>query len=198
MSGYALSKDGLSWRTVESKADCAEGEVFSETIPELPGVELPTIVSGYAVRKDGNGFRAVGHSEECSADETFSEAVPTLPNVESDTLIALLAKEYEKRMSAIASAYPQSERESWPVQTEEAKALLADSKAVTPWIDAAATARGVARAELASRILTKTAAYRAISGKLTGARQKIEDAITAAGPDLQKLQAINVTAGWPD
>ena len=101
-------------------------------------------------------------------------------------------------MQAIAAGYPPSERESWPVQTSEAKALLADANASTPWIDAAATARGVDRLELANRIVAKDAVYRVISGTLSGVRQRIEDAIDAAAGDEQALQAIDVTAGWPE
>lgn len=113
-------------------------------------------------------------------------------------LLGELAVEYESRMSVIASSYPPSERESWPVQMQEAQALLADPQATTPWIDAAAQARGLSRQELATRIAAKNAAYRVVSGTLTGVRQAIEDQITAAGNNAQALAAIDVTAGWPE
>ena len=128
------------------------------------------------------------------------EQVKDLPQsqVNPDQLRTALTAEYERRMQAIAAGYPPSERESWPVQTSEAKALLADANASTPWIDAAATARGVDRLELANRIVAKDAVYRVISGTLSGVRQRIEDAIDAAAGDEQALQAIDVTAGWPE
>jgi len=113
-------------------------------------------------------------------------------------LRATLTAEYERRMAVISTGYPPSERESWPVQTEEAKALLADSQATTPWIDAAASARGIDRFELAQRIASKDVMYRAISGTLSGVRQRIEDSIDAAGEDVGALQAIDVAAGWPE
>lgn len=109
-----------------------------------------------------------------------------------------LTTEYERRMQAIAVGYPPSERESWPVQTSEAYALLADSTVSTPWIDAAASARGLDRPELAQRIVAKDAQYRVISGTLSGVRQRIEDQIDAAGDDQAALQAIDVTEGWGD
>lgn len=114
-------------------------------------------------------------------------------------LLAALSAEYEARMQVIAAAYPPSERESWPVQTQEARALLADPDAATPWIDAAATARGLDRFELAARIVAKDEGYRVIHGALTGARQCIEDLIDAAAhaEDAEALAAIDVTAGWP-
>ena len=113
------------------------------------------------------------------------------------SLRAALAAEYERRMQIIASGYPPSERESWPVQTAEARALLVDPEAATPWIDAAAAARSIDRLELAARIAAKDDAYRVIHGALTGARQRIEDAIDAAGDDAEALAAIDVTSGWP-
>lgn len=108
-----------------------------------------------------------------------------------------LAAEYNSRMQIIAAGYPTSERESWPVQTEEAKALVADPAAATPWIDAAALARGLDRVELAERIRAKDDAYRQIHGALTGTRQRIEDQIDAAQDDAAALSLIDVRAGWP-
>lgn len=130
--------------------------------------------------------------------QVLDEDVPTepVPIVSSDQIRTALTTEYERRMQAIAAGYPPSERESWPVQTEEAKALLADPTAPTPWIDAAATARGLDRLELAHRIAAKNAQYRAVSGTLSGIRQRIEDQIDAAGDDQAALKAIDVTQGW--
>jgi len=122
---------------------------------------------------------------------------PADPAALRAALSAQLAGEYERRMQIIATGYPPSERESWPVQTGEARALLADPAAATPWIDAAAAARGLDRVELAQRIVAKDDAYRVIHGTLTGVRQALEDAIGAAGDDVQTLQAIDVTTGWP-
>ncbi len=131
------------------------------------------------------------------ADGVFSQPPRISPQLTADQLRTALNAEYERRMQAIAANYPPSERESWPVQTQEAKALLADAQASTPWIDAAATARNVDRIELAQRIVAKDAMYRVFSGTLSGVRQRIEDAIDAAAGDEQALQAIDVTAGWP-
>lgn len=111
---------------------------------------------------------------------------------------AALTAEYERRMQAIAAGYPPSERESWPVQTSEAYALVADPQASTPWIDAASAARCLDRLELAQRIVAKDAQYRVYSGTLSGVRQHIEDQIDAAGDDQTVLQTIDVTKGWPE
>jgi hypothetical protein len=109
----------------------------------------------------------------------------------------VLAAEYRRRIQVIAAGYPLSERESWPVQTEEARALEADPAAATPWIDAAALARGLDRLVLADRIRAKDDAYRQVHGLLTGTRQRIEDQIDAVADDALALSQIDVTAGWP-
>jgi len=133
------------------------------------------------------------------ADRATGEPV-TLPDAAALRLdlAATLESVYERRMQAISAGYPPSERESWPVQISEAAALLADPNAQTPWIDAAAAARGLDRLELARRIAAKDAQYRVVSGTLSGVRQRIEDQIDAAGDDQAALQAIDVTAGWPE
>lgn len=126
----------------------------------------------------------------------LSEDSPSAAEV-VEALRQALAVEYDKHMQIIAAGYPPSERESWPVQTQEARVLVADPAAPTPWIDAAALARGLDRVELAERICAKDDAYRQIHGALTGTRQRIGDAIDAAGDDAAALALIDVRVGWP-
>ena len=143
-------------------------------------------------------FRATLNGDVPLTAEEIAEFANLIGSVSSDQLRTALTAEYERRMVVIAAGYPPSERESWPVQTSEAYALLADDTASTPWIDAAASARGLDRLELAQRIVAKDAQYRVISGTLSGVRQRIEDQIDAAGDDQAALKAIDVTAGWPE
>lgn len=93
--------------------------------------------------------------------------------------MAQVNAEYARRMGAIADDYPLHERESWPVQLQEARELQSDPDAVTPWLDQCAAQRGMTREELAGRIAAKDLAYREVSGFLTGVRQKHEDEIKA-------------------
>lgn len=133
--------------------------------------------------------------------ENGGVASPAAPLPVQEIVSALhrdLAAEYELRMLVISAPFPPSERESWPVQTQEAR-LIADAVqgANTAWIDAAATARGISREEMADRIVAKDDAYRTVHGTLTGVRQAIEDKINLAGEDVQALMAINIYEGWP-
>ena len=160
--------------------------------PQPPGAvydELPTAQGGHTRIWQGEWVQVLDADVPPAAE-------PTPPS--ADQLRTALTAEYERRMQAIAAGYPPSERESWPVQTSEATALIADPQAATPWIDSAAVARGVDRFGLALRIVAKDAQYRVFSGTLSGVRQRIEDQIDAAGDDQAALQVIDVTAGWPE
>lgn len=137
----------------------------------------------------------------CQAWEVYplpAEDIESNRRAKAEQLRMDLRAEYERRTAQIANPYPPSERESWPVQISEARELQADPAAITPWINAAADARGMDRAELAARIVALDTAYRTIHGALTGARQRIEGLIDAAAEDLTALVAIDVKAGWPE
>ena len=129
---------------------------------------------------------------QCKAAPTAAE----LLQVERDRLHRLVNEQYAQRMNAVALPYPQYERESWPMQLQEAQSLAADPAAATPWIDACAAQRGLECSELAQRILAKDSAYRLISGQLAGARQAHEDAINAL-QELEALRSYDETQGWP-
>ena len=121
--------------------------------------------------------------------------------------MAQVNAEYTKRMGAIAEAYPLHERESWPVQLQEANLLLSYADVVpipetvkTPWIDQCAHQRGMDRMELAARIVAKDEGYRTASGFLTGVRQWHEDCIAMLlqdGEDAREaLQGYDHLQGW--
>ncbi len=165
----------------------------------MPNYKAPDnslhFLSDEDIANGGEALLPAGSVQISDAEAEAIRAVQNAPTAEK--LLAALMAQYENRMHVIAADYPPSERESWPVQTSEARALLDNTAANTPWIDAAAAARGMTRVELATRIAAKDGAYRTISGALTGVRQAIEDQITAAGNDPEALAAIDVTVGWP-
>lgn len=122
--------------------------------------------------------------------------------------MALVNAEYTRRMSAIATPYPPLERESWPIQLQEARMVMDYVSANVPvpdvvqtaWIDQCAAQRGLTREELAQRIVAKDAGYRQISGFLSGVRQSHEDqidALLAAGEGSREaLQNYSYLEGW--
>lgn len=99
---------------------------------------------------------------------------------------------YETAVQALTSGYPQNEIASWPKQEAEARAWVANNSASTPWIDGAAAARGVSKAELAAKIIAQADALAPLHGSLTGKRQMLRDQIDALGPNAsaEQLNAI--------
>lgn len=87
---------------------------------------------------------------------------------------------YELSACMLKAGYPPSEIDTWGIQREEALAWNLDNSRPTPWIDNAALVRGIDRVELATRIVRNTGMFASASSFLTGRRQGIEDAITAA------------------
>lgn len=97
------------------------------------------------------------------------------------SLYKLNNSKYEDAITLHTSAYPQSEKDTWPTQDREIKAWVNDPEnASTPWIDAAATVRGVSRDDYLQRTLVKTQQFEQLSAYLTGLRQRYEDLIKAS------------------
>ena len=175
-----------------------------KTVP-LPTVAADAKVKAWAVpadyRADGL-FVAVtvkGESEEIPAcdlaaceflgeleldagDDAKLEAVNAAKRLEiNDACNAAVA--------SLAASYPEREIQSWPQQVKEAEALALSPTADAPLLSALAAARGVDRADLAARVLAKASAYAAASGAIIGARQRLEDLLSAA-QTLDELSAV--------
>jgi hypothetical protein len=99
---------------------------------------------------------------------------------------------YSAAVGEITAGYPQAEIDSWGKQEEEARAWLLDSDSPTPWIDGAAQARAIAKADLIALIIGNADALAPIHGALTGKRQNLRDAIDALGasPTQEQLDAV--------
>ncbi|PHR68515.1 hypothetical protein [Alcanivorax sp.] len=85
----------------------------------------------------------------------------------------------EAELSALQSAYPQSEVLSWDKQEREARAFVENPAAPVPLISALAAAREVDPADLVDWIILKADAYTAAIGAALGKRQKLEDQLAA-------------------
>jgi hypothetical protein len=104
--------------------------------------------------------------------------------------------EYEAAISAMTSDYPAAEISTWDRQRAEAVAWGADPSAATPWIDIAASARGLDRDTYLARTLAKVTAFAAVSAYLTGRRQGIDDQIRAAAT-AEQLAAVVIDYSLP-
>lgn len=112
---------------------------------------------------------------------------PTLGELKAARL-ADISKGYEQAIAALQARYPAGEILSWPKQEAEARAVVADSGAATPLLDALAEARGIDKAELAARVILKADAFAQYSGTAIGKRQALEDALNALPVDATAEQ----------
>ena|SRR5438874_8640732 len=104
---------------------------------------------------------------------------PPLSALKSAKLLEL-ADAFSSRIAAVKAGYPDEEVSSWPEQKAEAAAYNADKTAPTPLLASMARARGIALADLVSRVLANAAAWSVTSGALIGKRQRYEDQVAAA------------------
>ena len=95
---------------------------------------------------------------------------------------------YQAAIAAMTAGYPKDEIESWPKQEAEARAWMADPSVATPWMDGAATGRGISKPQLAARIVGSVNRFAAEHGELTGKRQKLRDQIAALGNEYSQAQ----------
>lgn len=103
--------------------------------------------------------------------------------VVADVLSSALARNnagYEAAITKMTAAYPPSEIATWERQRSEVMAWSLDSTTSTPWIDAAATARGINRELYLNKTLEKSNQFAAASAYLTGLRQRYETQVHAA------------------
>lgn len=94
--------------------------------------------------------------------------------------LAEINRAFEAAAAPLTAGYPPSEKVTWPIQETEVLAWQKSSLALTPYINALAVARGIARADFLERTLAKVQALRAASAVLVGTRQKYEDRVHAA------------------
>ena len=87
----------------------------------------------------------------------------------------------ETMLSQLDATYPTREVLTWDQQVKEAEGVLAGGGAAATLLQSLAATRGIDVPDLADRVLTKSALYKAASGAIMGARQWVEDQLSEAG-----------------
>lgn len=118
--------------------------------------------------------------------------LPIKPAPSSDEMkagaLSRINAAYQASVDALTAGYPDGEIASWPKQEEEARAYVANNSASTPWMDAAVAARGITKADLATKIIANADLFTAASGQLSGKRQRLRDQILALGDSVTQAQ----------
>lgn len=106
---------------------------------------------------------------------------------------------YKAAFGPIEAAYPTEERETWPIQLEEARAYLADPSADTPMLSIMVAMRGKGESvgDFAGVVMANNAVYRLIAGYLTGQQQRMYAEVNALDT-VEAVQAYQVAYTMPD
>lgn len=159
-------------------------EALKTIYPDIPD-------SAFSLQDDGAGpyIKQWDYNQprpSQSAIDAANQAATTQAMIDAAT--ERIDSAYSAAFADIRKQYPEEERESWATQIIEASAWTASNGAATPWVDAAASARGIPKAALIAKIKARAAAYQAYSGQQTGKRQKLFDQIDALGPSPTQAQ----------
>ena len=135
----------------------------------------------------------------------FSPPAAPVPSLE-DARAAKLAEvmqAYQAAFAPVEAVYPSAEREGWPIQEAEAKALLADSQAdpasVAPVLSVMTQlrARGESVAELAAKVLRNAGQWRMVYAFLTGQQQRMYGEVSGLA-SVEEIQVYPVVYQLPE
>lgn len=127
-----------------------------------------------------------------AASEQITVLTAPSPDQMKAAAVARINTAYQSDVRELTAVYPEEEVKSWALQEGEAKAWFSNPQAHTPWLDSAADARNMSKADLAAKIIAKAAAFARVHGQLTGKRQRLQEMIAALGdfPTRQQLDDI--------
>ena len=148
---------------------------------ELTG-EANRLLDAAAYDAEVAPYVALWQAEKDRLDKAAAEAAEeyrSLANTKARKLAEINAA-CDAALASLTAGYPESELLTFDKQEAEARALLADPEAITPFLTPLAAARGMATEELARRVIAKADAFTAASGHVIGLRQKDEDRLKAA------------------
>lgn len=113
---------------------------------------------------------------------------PSLKEAKERKLVEINAA-CDAALAALTASYPSAELLTFDKQEAEARALVADPSAATPFLTPLAAARGLETETLAQKVIAKADAFTAASAHVIGLRQKDEDRLQAA-QSIQEVAAI--------
>ena len=127
-------------------------------------------------------YVALWQAEKALRDKAAAEAAEEYNSLASTKArkLAEINAACDAALAALTAGYPSSELLTFDKQEAEARALLADPEAATPFLTPLAAARGLETEDLARKVIAKADAFTTASGHVIGLRQKDEDRLKAA------------------
>ncbi len=141
------------------------------------------LVSGYADSWDGDTVKRTQQTREIPLSQVKHDAYRRI------------ATEFENAARNILLGYSDAERSTWPVQLEEAKAVMADADADAPLLSAIAIGTET-KSDVANRVILTAARLRDASAPLVKYRRELSEAVNIARTGAN-VAAILDTMVWP-
>ena len=171
-------------------ADAAYGIGLLDHLNAHGFKNIPIVVVGGEVQ----GRENLTAEQNAALDAALSSYDP-LGAVKTVRIVAATAAS-DAILAPYGVEYGPYEMATWDQQYAEAVALMADPNAAVPLLDALATARGMAVAALAQRIIRNREVWSALTGSVVGQRLAIVDRINAA-TSVEEVAAVDVTIKLP-
>lgn len=197
------------FRTLVTSAAMAEGKQLSfpsyltdEMVNEFGGERVlptpaPAVGRFQSAHRSGVEQDALGNWVFAwKVNQWTAEQISAFFKSDKAAKLATANAQCDTRINAMTASYPATELLTFGKQEMEARAFIADALAATPLLNALSSKRGVAKTELANRIIAKADAFAAYTGAVVGRRQALEDALAAAKTQAD-LDAIDPASGWP-
>ena len=117
---------------------------------------------------------------EKARQEEEASRPPTLAEARATKLAEVMAG-YSAAFAPIEAVYPAKERETWAIQLEEARAVLANPEAETPMLSILVSTRGKGEtvAAFAAIVMANNAMYRQFAAFITGQQQRMYAEVNA-------------------
>ena len=211
----------LSQQISEGVVELPEGHKINETDNEFIRMEQTEIDEKYPIKTyaEEGSFEAIEVRKTFDRDGNFGywppEGTVEISGKQPDVTykavngkwapdparakakrLAEIDERCEEAMKTVVSSYPDSEKQTFPQQSAEAQAYLADPTASVPLLSSLALSRGVTLDELARRVLNKHTVYSVLTGKILGQRKTLQNRVKACS-SVEEIEQIETAIQIP-
>lgn len=157
--------------------DLPEHHLYQDCNPDAGGAPFASEAAAQAWQD--NYLAAVAVALAARDDELAAQAPARLAEYKAHKIAAIRAK-FGALVDSLKADSAPYEVETWPVQTAEYSAWMANNATPTPYVSALADTRGMTLAALMAKIGVKVAGLATIQGR----QQALEDAVKAAADEV--------------
>ena len=157
--------DLISHDPVEGGLEISESQYLAGLDAKINGRETVVLDDTFVIRDISPGPDYVWQ------DGDWVHSPPVVEPIEPTA--DMVRAEGARRLALIGEPYSKEERETWPQQVEEAKAVSADVNAEAPLLARLAAPRGITVAQMAAAVIAKANAFASAAGDILAAQSAL-------------------------